>query len=385
MNVLSLFDGMSCGQLALNRAQVKYDRYYASEIDSYAKKICYKNHPKTIQLGSVLYIKPEHVTNVGLLIGGSPCQSLSSAGDGTGLDGKSKLFFEFIRLKNELNPKWFLLENVIPKKKIWQDKMSELMGCDPIMINSSLVSAQNRKRLYWTNIPVIQPDDRHIYLRDILEDNVSDIYNISETALKRIILKTYSLPKLEPEKTGTINTKNNYGQLSANSGTTLVLSDRGKSGETLIQNSDKSPVLTSRNGCSHDIKVFKINVEGKLKKYQDKASCLTAGAHSGGNHSDMDLILQVNSNNQPNMSQPSMQNRFYDSSGKSAALTTFCNRLNVLLKQGNIRRLTEIECERLQTLPDGYTAGVSSTQRYKMIGNGWNVDTIAHILKGINL
>ncbi len=384
MRVLSLFDGMSCGQLALNRAGIKVDRYYASEIDPHAKKICYKNFPNTIQLGSVTYLKPEHVSNVDLLIGGSPCQSLSGAGDGSGLDGKSKLFFEFVRLKNSLGPKWFLLENVIPKKKIWQDKMTELMGCEPIMINSSLVSAQNRKRLYWTNIPFEQPEDRHIYLRDILEENVSELYNISETALKRIILKTYSLPKIQPEKTGTLNTKNNSGQMSADSGTTLVLSDRGKSGETLIHNSDKSPVLTSRNGCSHDIKIFKINVEGRLKKYQDKASCLTAAAHSGGNHSDMDLILQVNGNNQPGMNQPSMQNRVYDSRGKYVALTTFCNRLNVLLKQGNIRRLTETECERLQTLPDGYTLGVSSTQRYKMIGNGWNVDTIAHILKGIN-
>jgi DNA-cytosine methyltransferase len=172
MNVLSLFDGISCGQLALNRANVKYDKYFASEIDKHAIKVTQHNFPNTIQLGDIKELKGSSLPKIDLLIGGSPCQSFSVAGDGSGFNGKSKLFFEFVRVLKEVNPTYFLLENVKMKKE-WQDIISENLGVEPIEINSSLVSAQHRRRLYWTNIPeIIQPENKNIKLADILEKNI---------------------------------------------------------------------------------------------------------------------------------------------------------------------------------------------------------------------
>lgn len=170
-NVLSLFDGMSCGQIALNRAGIKYEKYYASEIDKHAMTVAMKNWPETIQLGDVSKIKASQIENVDLLIGGSPCQGFSFAGKQLNFsDPRSKLFFEFVRLKNDCNPKYFLLENVMMKKE-YQDVISQHLGVEPIIINSSLVSAQNRVRLYWTNIPgVTIPEDRNIKLSDIIEN-----------------------------------------------------------------------------------------------------------------------------------------------------------------------------------------------------------------------
>jgi DNA (cytosine-5)-methyltransferase 3A len=172
MNVLSLFDGISCGQLALNRAGVEYDKYFASEIDKHAIKVTQHHFSNTIQLGDVEELKVSSLPKIDLLIGGSPCQSFSVAGNGSGFDGKSKLFFEFVRILKEVNPKYFLLENVKMKKE-WQDIISENLGVEPIEINSSLVSAQHRRRLYWTNIPeIIQPENKNIKLADILEKNI---------------------------------------------------------------------------------------------------------------------------------------------------------------------------------------------------------------------
>ena len=148
MNVLSLFDGMSCGQIALNRANIPYDNYYASEIDKHAIKVTQHNYPETIQLGDVTEIKSSDLPQIGLLIGGSPCQGFSFAGKQLNFeDPRSKLFFEFVRLLKECKPKFFLLENVKMKKE-YQNVISEHLGVEPIEINSALVSAQNRKRLY---------------------------------------------------------------------------------------------------------------------------------------------------------------------------------------------------------------------------------------------
>lgn len=169
MNVLSLFDGMSCGQIALNRAGIKYDNYYASEIEEAPIKVTQHNYPNTIQLGDVTKINTKELPKIDLLIGGSPCQSFSNAGTQEGFNGKSGLFWEYVRILKETNPKYFLLENVVMKKE-WENIISESLGVKPVLINSSLVSAQNRKRLYWTNIPNIsQPKDKNILLKDILE------------------------------------------------------------------------------------------------------------------------------------------------------------------------------------------------------------------------
>ena len=171
MNVLSLFDGLSCGQIALNRVGIKYDKYFASEVDKHAIKVTQHNYPDTIQLGDVTKVKGSDLPKIDLLFGGSPCQGFSFAGKQLNFeDPRSKLFFEFVRLKNELQPKYFLLENVVMKQE-FQDIITEYLGVEPIKINSNLVSAQTRERLYWTNIPNInQPEDLGITLNDILED-----------------------------------------------------------------------------------------------------------------------------------------------------------------------------------------------------------------------
>lgn len=172
MNVLSLFDGISCGQLALNRAGVECDKYFASEIDKHAIKVTQHHFPNTIQLGDVEALKGSSLPKIDLLIGGSPCQSFSVAGDGSGFNGKSKLFFEFVRILKEVNPTYFLLENVKMKKE-WENIITEHLGVIPIEINSSLVSAQHRRRLYWTNIlGVNQPENKNIKLSDILGKNI---------------------------------------------------------------------------------------------------------------------------------------------------------------------------------------------------------------------
>ena len=306
MNVLSLFDGCSCGRVALERAGIKVNNYWASEIDKYAIKISQKNWPDIQHIGDVCDVDATGM-NVDLLMGGSPCQGFSFAGKQLNFDDpRSKLFFEYVRIKKECNPKWFLLENVKMKKES-QDVISEALGVEPIEINSALVSAQNRKRLYWTNIPVSQPEDKGIMLRDILEC-----------------------------------------------------------------------------GRSEYIKTRK---RGQYKRNQNKASTLTAGGNSGGNHSDMDLIgVPVKVGDAIDIKGYDTLKRIYSIYGKSPCLTaqTGGHRYpKIAVDEHMWRRLTEVEQERLQTLPDNYTEGVSSTQRYKMIGNGWTVDVIAHILKGI--
>ena len=179
MNVLSLFDGMSCGKLALDRAGVKYDTYLASEIDQYALKISQKNNPDIIQIGDVLNIQTEYLPKIDLIIGGSPCQGFSNAGKGLAFDNpRSKLFFEFVKLIDELKPKFFLLENVRMKKE-WLDIITEYMGVQPLLINSNALSPQNRQRYYWTNIPLVStpaPVNEQV-LGDVLENDVPEKYS----------------------------------------------------------------------------------------------------------------------------------------------------------------------------------------------------------------
>lgn len=187
--VLSLFDGMSCGQIALNRLGIIPDKYFASEIDKYAIQVTQKNFPKTIQLGDVnnwpfWELIPEFAwDSIDLLIGGSPCQDLSIAKQNRqGLEGKrSGLFWRYVEILKKAKPKYFLLENVASMKNSDKDIISEILGVEPVMINSALLSAQQRKRYYWTNIPFItQPRDKEVYVKDILE---SGIWPIAEQPL----------------------------------------------------------------------------------------------------------------------------------------------------------------------------------------------------------
>lgn len=290
-SILSLFDGISCGQIAINRIGIKYDNYFASEIDKYAINITQKNYPNTIQLGDVTKIKTDDLPKIDLLIGGSPCQSFSNAnGDGKGFEGKSGLFWEYLRLLKETQPKYFLFENVIMKKKEWEDIISNALGVTPILIDSKLVSAQRRPRLYWTNIPnVKQPDDKGILFKDILDSNSSK-YELSDTL------------------------KNRFKQTHIDDGTKLVI------GTTVIDG--------------------KIGQRDRVYGINNKIPTLTA--------TDYKQPKQV-------------------------------------LVDGILRKVTPLEFERLQTLPDNYTQGISDTQRYKMIGNGWTVDVISHIFKSLIL
>ena len=306
MNVLSLFDGMSCGQIALNKLGIKYDNYFASEIDKYAIQVTQKNYPNTKQIGSVTEVKGEDLPKIDLLFGGSPCQSFSRVGDGSGFDGKSKLFWEFVRVLKETKPTYFLLENVVMKKE-WKQVITDALGVEPIAINSRLVSAQNRPRLFWTNIPNIgQPVDENISLKDILDLVVEDKYYLTDKGSSYI--------------TNNERLKKKFTAL--NGGKTLTL---------------MSQYNQSKNGTF-------LCVDGNGRIDSEKTGTLTQRYYKG--------VENYGSN-------------------------------PFLLTNHKFRKLTPVECERLQTVPENYTDCVSDTQRYKMLGNGWTVDVIAHIFKNL--
>jgi site-specific DNA-cytosine methylase len=192
MNVLSLFDGMSCGQIALERAGIKFDNYYASEIDKHAINVTQHNYPNTIQLGDINNWKSWNLSEIDLVMGGSPCQGFSNSGFGLNFeDPRSKLFFTFVEILKFYNPKYFLLENVKMKKE-WENVISEYLGVSPILIDSSLVSAQKRSRLYWTNIPNVQkPEDKGLLFKDIIDNNKSNYILWKPEQMKKWFNKEY--------------------------------------------------------------------------------------------------------------------------------------------------------------------------------------------------
>lgn len=382
LNVLSLFDGMSCGQLALQKAGIKVKQYYASEIDKYAMQVTQHNFPDTIQLGDVTKVKAADLPKIDLLIGGSPCQGFSFAGKGLNFDDeRSKLFFEYVRIKNECNPKWFFLENVKMKYE-HELVISKYMAVEPIEINSALLTAQNRQRLYWTNIneqpyglfgdmkpDIPQPKDKGVLLKDILQEDASDKYVLSDKAIAKIIRRNWSVPRIEPDKTGAILPKNNSGQLSVDSGTTLI----------------RCVAMRGRNVESPNSREAGLETQQHLEPRNDgKTNCLTSVQKDNLVH--IREVKQLNGSTESGGVQPYQQNRVYDVDGISPALMAQMSCGTHAIQVGEkVRRLTELECERLQTVPDNYTNIVSSTQRYKMLGNGWTVDVIAYIfsfLKG---
>lgn len=299
MNVLSLFDGMSCGQIALNKAGIKYDTYFASEIDPYAMKVATSNYPNTIELGDVKNVNVNNLPKIDLMFGGSPCTDFSFAGrargmitsdkmeitdlqtylklkeDGFEFIGQSYLFWEYVRILKEVKPKYFLLENVKMSEK-WKKVITDTLGVEPIKIDSKLVSAQKRQRLYWTNIPnVTIPEDRGITVKDILMDRNDPRFELEIPTQKRIAYMQGRVKK------GFLN------------------------------------------------KLY-------ITKDTEKSECIVA--------------------------------------------TVYKNMKEFVYQDENgLRFLTDIELERLQTVPDNYTNYVSKTQRRKMLGNGWTVDVIAHI------
>lgn len=451
MNVLSLFDGMSCGQIALKELGLKVDNYFASEIDKFAIQQTQHNFPNTIQLGSVTDIRAKDLPKIDLLIGGSPCQGFSFAGKQLNFnDPRSALFFEFVRLKKELKPTYFLLENVNMKKEYLR-VISEYLGVFPVRINSNLVSAQNRDRWYWSNIKtkdvglfaelwtdIPQPEDKGILLKDILqpENEIDEKYYIK-------------------------NPKVGFNGMDIN----------GK-GNNLRIGGQRS------QSKKHNYDIIKLDKTLKTKPDQNKASCFTAGGNSGGNHSDMDITcVAMRGRNPENPSDrkkgdPTEQRLEPKTDGKTNCLTSVAKDNLVLTKSNKrlmknirsenekaqcllstsykgswangmtnilvpeatekgfteiepgqcvdlenpksktrrgrkmenksnclmtgktqfhkytedykLRRLTPIECSRLQTIPKWYKWIVSDTQIYRMLGNGWTIEVIKHIFSFIN-
>lgn len=357
ITVLSLFDGMSCWRLALERAWIPVRSYYASEIDRYSMQVSENNRPDVIQVGDVREIRvksdikatgiarrPDGDTNVyvgdnglDLLIGGSPCQWFSNAGKGLNFeDSRSKLFFEFVRILNEAKPRYFLLENVKMKKE-WQNTISEhLFGIQPVEIDSALLSAQRRKRLYrvgrlnedwtYTKVDISQPKDRWILLWDILEDVVDDSYNLSEKVIER--LKSYWYESLI--------------RAAENSKSYSLTTSQGWHREPKVV-FNTNPSWRWMNWCVYD--------------WERKSPTLTVGKW------EWVKILQR------------LRWWLKDYGGETHQENNF------ITDSVRIRKLTPIECERLQTLPDNYTEWVSKTQRYKMLWNGWTVDVIDHIFR----
>jgi DNA-cytosine methyltransferase len=358
LNVLSLFDGISCGRVALERAGIPITNYYASEIDKYAIQISKKNWPDIIHLGDIndfltgLNVWPE--AGIDLIIGGSPCQGFSFAGKQLAFDDpRSVLFWKFVEIVNYYKPKYFLLENVRMKKEYLQ-VITDALGVEPICINSSLVSAQNRVRYYWTNIPnVTQPEDKGVVLSDILEDVGTGW------------IKSHGEWHARNDKSMCLDA--NYFKGVDNHGQRTMI----KCGQMIGRKIN--PVTGRRDDYNKDIKpVQRIEI-----REDSKTGAITTV------QKDNLIVRQINPDKSCGGKQPHMQDRVYHVEGKSAALTaSFANRCNAGISYGEYKKLTPVECERLQTLPDNYTEGVSNTQRYKALGNGWTVDVIAHIFKG---
>lgn len=398
---------MSCGQIALRDLGIEVGAYYASEIDKFCIAQTRLNFPGTIQLGDVRGVDLRKLPKIDLILAGSPCQGFSFAGKQLNFDDpRSALFFEFVRILKEcreINPDvLFMFENVRMKRE-YEQVISDTLGIKPVMINSALVSAQNRMRLYCSNIrtapdglfeiktDIPQPKDRGLFLRDILEDEVDAKYNVSETTLKKM----------------------------------AEHADRQKSqgngfGINIRRPNQKGCTLTA--GCRrvNDVEAI-VDRKGRLKANQDKASCLTVGGHGAGNHSDMDVLIiqrprggnkggtftqksptlsanawaqnnllvrrevrQINQSGESGGKQPYQQNRVYDSDGIMPSLcSAHAGHSPMVLKDEIVRHITPTEAARLQAIPDWYRWECSATQQYKMLGNGWTVEVIKHIFSFI--
>ena len=288
LKVLSLFDGISCGRLALERAGIQVERYAAYEIEPNAIKISRKNWPDIEHCGDVTKTDFTQYRDFDLMIGGSPCKSLSIVKSQTrqNLKGKSKLFYEYVRALEEMKPKWFLFENVASMNEESKQVISDLLGCEPVYINSKVFSAQERTRLYWTNIP----------FNRVLPPDCTDV-------LKNVLQPESEIP------------------------------------EKMYYHAPLLNVDMTKQVCAElDIKIHEMH----RRVFNSEHKCHTLTCVSGGNQQKKVLV------------------------------------------NGRCRKLTPIEYERLQTLPDNYTEGVSDTARYTAVGNGWTVDVIAHILRGLS-
>ncbi len=359
ITVLSLFDGISCAQVALR--SLGYDpEYYASEIDKYALEITEKNYPKTIQVGDVtkLSVYNERLClgdnktgyfskKIDLLIGGSPCQDLSIAKNNReGLDGKrSGLFWEYARILKEVKPKYFVLENVASMPKSAKEEITEALGVEPIMIDAKLVSAQQRKRLFWTNIKgVKQPDDRQIYLSDILE---------SGEAVKE---KAYCLTKSQKDFINDFIKRHQGNYVFKDKPIRIASMGKGGQADRIYSIHGKSVCLQAKGGGRGAKTGLYLITGGALRTYPR--------TKTEGVKRTKQLEIRKD--------------------GKSNSMTKVSTDSLVVLKD-YFRPLTSVECERLQGLPDNFTEGVSKTRRKETLGNAFNVKVVKHILKNMKI
>ena len=372
MNILSLFDWISCGRLALERAWIQVDKYFASEVDKYAIQIAKKNYPDTIHIGSVTdvtYYNDEllmwdkewdnsrdidFLWPIDMIIWWSPCQDLSIAKkDWKWLQWeKSWLFFEYVRLLKEVKPKYFLLENVASMKKADKEEITRVLtevypDVQCYLINSALVSAQNRNRLYWTNIQwVEQPEDKGIVLRDILEKSVGEKYVIDRDT-------------------------NGYKE-NANCLYQLNSAWKFRQGYEIFKDEAKTYSLNCSHAWNTMVRVWQFNSGWQWDRvYYSEWKSVSLSANGGGCWAKTGLYSIYNQ-------------AFHEDKAMSLGSNSQCataKTWQIVIQPPIIRKLTPIECERLQTLPDNWTEWISNTQRYKAIWNGWTVDVIAHILK----
>lgn len=412
MNVLSLFDGCSGGNQSLEMSGIKVANYYACEIDKYAMQVTQANYPNTIQLGDVTKVDWSTLPKIDLLIGGSPCQSFSFAGKRNGMttkdsieilslshylelklqnfefEGQSYLFWEYMNALTILKPKYFLLENVEMGEK-WEKILSKAIGVNGIHINSSLLTAQNRKRIYWTNIGlepnglfgdlesiIQQPKDRKVFLKDVLEDEVNEKYFLSE----KVTNKLYKNIKLPNEKSSGFtaggHSGGNHSDMDLIVHNMIPRSSKTVKGGTghLSRTDGKTYCLDTGNTNALEIKCVAMrgrgndNLQQLEERKDDKTNCLTSVQKdnlimSGDYRSDEGVRWRTDNKTPTLMARA--RNDIYGPP---------------IINTSRIRRLTPLECERLQGMVDGYTNHVSDSQRYKMIGNGWTIPVISHIL-----
>lgn len=355
LNVLSLFDGCGIGRLALDRAGVAVGRYFASEVDRWAIEVAVRNHPGIIELGDIRGIPGTDISGpIDLVMGGSPCQGFSMGGKRLEFkDPRSALIFDFFRLLDETRARWFLLENVLMRESC-VDYISERLGVAPLLLDSALVSAQTRKRLYWTNIPYAGPPaDRGVLLRDVL---------FTMEANPKLVSRFF---------------RDWFGKLRVSEGKSSCLKPEtggGRIPELLL--SDKAIEYMNRqvaDGRTH------FDFSHHFDDREPKSPCLTANMSKGVPYNVLIQHVGIDAEYWHDNKAPTL------TSATRCQLSATAQALKgvpykVLKEGGLLRKLSPVECERLQTWPDDYTAGVSNTQRYKMIGNGWTADMIAHLL-----
>mgnify|MGYP005996066261 CR=1 FL=1 len=398
-NVLSLFDGISGGQVALDRLGIKYENYYASEIDKYAIQITQKNYPKTIQIGDVTKVKASDLPKIDLLMGGSPCQGFSIANQnrknlvfneyGVCSDERSQLFFEFVRLLKETKPKWWFLENVRMKKEhmeIVNKVLSDAVGYEvkPYLVNSSVRSGQNRLRYYWTNIPFENNlEDWGIKLKDILEPIPFSAEYPNYLKLPIVRKKTGATKKtrgemvrsIDDEKSFTVNATMWKGQKSS----------YVKAQEINPFRPCEPREIKKDSLCHHVADATDIKGNQAIKRVyggEGKSPTLTT---MGGGHREPKVLVppkEVQDCIEQGIKNVAFTEARTD--GKMNCITASMTKEHTVIDNNwYYRKLTPTECERLQTFPDGYCDGVSNTQQYKALGNSWTVDIICEFFKNI--